>query len=209
MAFNPELGPPNPPTGPLRVAIDAEDPLVRGAIARMVEAAALAIAGDVAEADLVLVDGGPDATRGSARLDALAALERPAVVLVADADHAATALSAGAAGVVAREAGPERIAAALLAAHRGLVVLDGALAPRLLPPRARPRSRTEPEPLTPRELEVLELMAAGLSNRRIARALGITENTAKFHVNAVLGKLDARSRTEAVVLAARKGLVAL
>ncbi|HTN52694.1 MAG TPA: helix-turn-helix transcriptional regulator, partial [Anaeromyxobacter sp.] len=65
------------------------------------------------------------------------------------------------------------------------------------------------EPLTPREAEVLSLLAEGLSNRAIAARLGISEHTAKFHVGAVLGKLGAESRSEAVSLAARLGLVVL
>ena len=65
------------------------------------------------------------------------------------------------------------------------------------------------EPLTPREGQVLGLLAEGLSNRAIATRLGISELTAKFHVNAILGKLGAETRSEAIVLAVRLGLVAL
>ncbi|HLB64703.1 MAG TPA: response regulator transcription factor, partial [Anaerolineales bacterium] len=65
------------------------------------------------------------------------------------------------------------------------------------------------EPLTPRESEVLALLAEGLPNKSIAGRLGITEHTAKFHVNAILRKLGAQSRTEAVVLATRRGLILL
>ena len=65
------------------------------------------------------------------------------------------------------------------------------------------------EPLTPREAEVLQLLAEGLTNRRIAERLGISEHTAKFHVNAILGKLGARSRSEAIAQAARLGLLLL
>ncbi|HZY06001.1 MAG TPA: response regulator transcription factor, partial [Anaeromyxobacteraceae bacterium] len=65
------------------------------------------------------------------------------------------------------------------------------------------------EPLTPRELEVLGLLAEGLPNKAIAARLGISEHTAKFHVNAILGKVGAESRSEAIVRAARLGLVVL
>jgi two-component system, NarL family, nitrate/nitrite response regulator NarL len=65
------------------------------------------------------------------------------------------------------------------------------------------------DPLTPRELEVLRLLSEGLSNKLIAARLGVSEHTAKFHLNAILGKLGAQSRTEAIVQAARLGLVAL
>ena len=65
------------------------------------------------------------------------------------------------------------------------------------------------EELTPRETEVLELMADGLTNKAIAQRLGISDHTVKFHVNAILGKLGAQSRTEAVVRATRLGLLFL
>jgi DNA-binding NarL/FixJ family response regulator len=65
------------------------------------------------------------------------------------------------------------------------------------------------EPLTPRELEVLRLMAEGLPNKGIAQRLEISEHTVKFHVNAILGKLGVESRTEAVVRATRLGLILL
>ena len=65
------------------------------------------------------------------------------------------------------------------------------------------------EPLTARELQVLQLVAQGLPNKGIARRLGISENTAKFHVASLCGKLGASSRTEAVTLAARRGLILL
>ena len=65
------------------------------------------------------------------------------------------------------------------------------------------------EPLTPRELEVLRLMAEGLPNKTIAARLEISEHTVKFHVNTILGKLGVASRTEAVVRATRLGLILL
>jgi DNA-binding NarL/FixJ family response regulator len=65
------------------------------------------------------------------------------------------------------------------------------------------------EPLTPREMEVLQAMADGLSNKQIARQLGISEHTVKYHVNTILGKMGAQSRTEAVVRATRAGVLML
>ena len=65
------------------------------------------------------------------------------------------------------------------------------------------------EPLTPREIEVLELLAEGLSNKGIARRLGISDQTVKFHVSSVTGKLGAHTRTAAVRLAVRRGLITL
>jgi DNA-binding NarL/FixJ family response regulator len=72
-----------------------------------------------------------------------------------------------------------------------------------------PESPPNGDPLTPRELEVLAAMADGASNKAIARRLGISFHTAKFHVAAILTKLDADSRTEAVARAAHLGLVML
>ena len=87
-------------------------------------------------------------------------------------------------------------------------MVDDGLAAQAL----RPRQTVTPalvEPLTPREMEVLQLLAQGLANKAIAERLGISDHTAKFHVNAILGKLDAESRTEAIVQAVRLGLVIL
>jgi DNA-binding NarL/FixJ family response regulator len=83
-------------------------------------------------------------------------------------------------------------------------VFDPAFALRVAPARA-----SLVEDLTPRETQVLQLIAEGKSNKTIARELDISEHTVKFHVNAILGKLNAASRTEAVVLATRLGLVML
>ena len=81
--------------------------------------------------------------------------------------------------------------------------------PRLETPGATPAAQHNDAHLTAREAEVLRHLAAGLTNKAIARALSISEHTAKSHVGAVLAKLGARSRTEAVTAAARRGLLTL
>jgi DNA-binding NarL/FixJ family response regulator len=86
------------------------------------------------------------------------------------------------------------------------VVLDQAAAEPFF---RREAPSTPVDPLTPRELEVLNLLAEGFSNKLIADRLRISEHTVKFHVNAILGKLGAETRTEAVVAAARLGLILL
>jgi len=86
-------------------------------------------------------------------------------------------------------------------------VLEHGFGSLLPPPEARPAITTEA--FTPREREVLALLARGLSNRDIADALEISAHTAKFHVNSILQKLGVERRTEAVVRAARLGLVTL
>jgi DNA-binding NarL/FixJ family response regulator len=131
----------------------------------------------------------------------------PVVALLPAADRAGEALAAGARGALLRDASPARLAAALSAAASGLVVLDAGLARdwvRAAAPAADPGA-----PLTPRELEVLPLLAEGLSNKQIAAQLGIAERTAKFHVESILGKLPAATRAEAVAVAARRGLLAI
>jgi len=102
------------------------------------------------------------------------------------------------------------IVAAIEAAAAGLVVLDAAgvetflTAPR---PGSRGSSETLVEPLTRREVEVLQHVAAGLGNKEVATRLKISEHTVKFHVASLLGKLGAASRTEAVTLGIRHGLI--
>lgn len=128
------------------------------------------------------------------------------VALAGDEELAAQALAAGARGALPRDAGPGRLAAALRAAAQGLVTLDDSFAGALLRPQP-PVPDPLVEPLTPRELEVLQLLAEGLSNKEIGSRLGISESTAKFHVNSILSKLGAQGRTDAVVRAARRGLV--
>lgn len=158
--------------------------------------------GGLSSAELMLWDVGPRAT--SALRTALP--ERiPTLALVRDEEAALELLRAGALGVLLRSALGERLLAALRAVASGLGVFDPALLRTLLAGRAAPQDGL----LTPREVEVLSLMAEGLSNKLIADRLRISEHTAKFHVNAILNKLDAETRTEAVVSAARRGLLML
>ena len=92
------------------------------------------------------------------------------------------------------------------AAHAGEAVLDPQIAARLLASIARPAGEAPADPLTPRESEVLALIAGGLSNKRIARELGIAEKTVKTHVGHVLAKLGVSDRTQAALHAVRAGL---
>lgn len=98
----------------------------------------------------------------------------------------------------------------LMALREGLMVIDPAISVILTPSdEADTRLSATSESLTPREMQVLQHMAAGLPNKQIARILGISPNTVKFHVNAILSKLDAQSRTEAVIRATQLGWVLL
>jgi len=130
----------------------------------------------------------------------------PVVALLPDERGARDALEAGVSGTLLRDLEASRLGAALRAAAEGLVVWDSGLGG---PPSRLPAQPSLLEELTPRETEVLQLLAQGLPNREIATKLGISDHTAKFHVNSILGKLGAETRTEAVVLAARLGLVVL
>jgi DNA-binding NarL/FixJ family response regulator len=203
----------------LRVVLVASDPLARQGLAALLGrepgltvSAQLAAAEDGldrmrGEADAVLLDLGTGPRPPLAGVEQAARSGLPVMVLVHDEDDAAPALASGARAVLFRDATGERLAAALHAVHGGLLVLDQGLAARTLRPRQASSGLVEP--LTPREMEVLQLLAQGLANKSIAGRLGISDHTAKFHVNAILGKLGAQSRTEAIVQAARLGLVIL
>src|SRR5205085_12618833 len=106
--------------------------------------------------------------------------------------------------VLPHDAGTAQIIAAVYAAAAGLTVVPVEDAPAVLPD-----TRTEKlvEPLTARETQVLEMVAEGLSNKEIAARLGISDHTAKFHVNSILAKLNAGTRTEAVMRGIRSGLI--
>ena len=140
----------------------------------------------------------------------------PAVVVmldVADAQATATALRAGARGVLPHDASGEEIVAALVAAAAGLVVLhaDAMHPAAVAAARAAPEPGPNglPPPLTPREIEVLGMLAEGLANKAIAPRLGISEHTVKAHVAAIFAKLHATTRAEAVAIGVRQGLIML
>jgi two-component system, NarL family, nitrate/nitrite response regulator NarL len=131
----------------------------------------------------------------------------PLVALLADGAMAAAVWQTGVRAILPRSAPVATLTAALNAAAANLIVLDAQAASAILvPANGLPDAL---EPLTAREREVLQLMAQGMPNKSIARELTISEHTVKFHVNAILSKFGAQSRTEAVVLASRAGLVLL
>ena len=112
--------------------------------------------------------------------------------------------------ILPRSATPAEIVAAIGAAARGLCVLSPEILARLLtgarPPRQTP-SAPPVQALTPREIEVLTMLAEGMSNKDIARHLDVSDNTFKFHLSSIFGKLGATSRTEAVMVGMRHGFI--
>ena len=146
----------------------------------------------------------------------------PALVVVADLAPADVldAVRAGARAVLPTASGAATVAAAVQAAASGLVALHSADADALLDRAADPRASSEAAAaerrgtpaggvLSVRESEVLALLAEGLANKQIAGRLTISEHTVKAHVAAIFAKLHARTRAEAVVTAARRGLLML
>lgn len=119
------------------------------------------------------------------------------------------AVRAGARGYLLKGAPRAELFAAIRIVHGGGSLLQPLIASRLIA-QAQQAAAPSPalvEPLTPRELEVLGRLAAGQTNRQIAEALVVTERTVKFHVSAILGKLQAANRTEAVAIANARGLL--
>ena len=160
--------------------------------------------------DVVLLDLVMPGLDGVGALRALRERTPSARVLVLSSfgedDRLFAALRGGAAGFLLKDAEPADILRAIRTAHAGHATLSPAVATRVVEQLAdgeRPRAL---EVLTPRELEVLRLLARGRSNKRIALELGVAEKTVKTHVGHVLAKLDLADRTQAALYAVRAGL---
>jgi DNA-binding NarL/FixJ family response regulator len=211
----------------IRVFIVAASPLARGGLENLLATRGASVVGRSAglgslfeqivdvEPDVVLVDASGD--NAEALLDALVSSNLAAettVILLSNHPRpgwTAEALRAGVRAILPSEVSPDQLAAALEAAMAGLVVVHPSeIAVALPAPSAALSPLAElAEPLTPREREVLEMLASGLVNKEIAAKLSISEHTVKFHVASILGKLGAATRTEAVSLGFRRGLVLL
>jgi DNA-binding NarL/FixJ family response regulator len=124
----------------------------------------------------------------------------------ADDERLLGAIRAGAAGYLLKNAEPQEVVRAVRAASAGQTLLDPAVAARVVESIADRDQVAGAESLTPREREVLGLIARGRSNKLIARELGIAEKTVKTHVGHVLAKLGVTDRTQAAVIAVRTGL---
>lgn len=151
------------------------------------------------------------------RLDGVAAmralrerLPRTRVIVLTsflDDDKLLPALRAGAAGYLLKNADPQELVRAVRAAHAGEALLDPVVAARLVETLAADGVEEPLDRLTPREREVLVLIAHGFANKRIAQELALSEKTVKAHVSHVLAKLGVSDRTQAAVFAVRAGLV--
>ena len=160
---------------------------------------------DAFNPDIALWDLGWSPSIVFERLTEYSQAEVSVVALVSHEEHASRARASGARGVLARDVGAAGLQAALTAVAQGMLVLDPELTP--VAPHAPPGDAVEA--LTRRELEVLRLLAEGSPNKAIAYRLDISEHTVKFHVNSIFTKLQAQSRTEAVAIATRLGLILL
>ncbi len=222
----------------LKVLIVADDPLARAGLAAVLTyGAGVIVVGqiegksatpsalDVFRPTVVVWDLGWDPVRGldespAAGLEQLSALadgNLPIVALVSDQRQAVGAWLAGSKGLLLRASPAANLRAAVRAVSQGLMALDPELSTALLSPTERsgggPAVPEVPEliprELTPRETQVLHLLAEGLPNKVIASQLDISEHTVKFHINSIMGKLGAQSRTDAVMRATRSGLILL
>ena len=191
------------------VLVSATSPVIRAGLRATIE--------DLPDFDFAGAVNSSSLASQAAELEAgvvlwqLAAEEEPASILHALRNTPVLVLAqkpsmdlirSGARGVLPVDATPEQIGAALRALATELVVIA---------PEAIHRTQTAPlgSALTARETEVLRMIGAGLANKEIAYRLGISEHTVKFHVSALLGKLGAASRAEAIAIGVRRGIVLL
>jgi DNA-binding NarL/FixJ family response regulator len=206
------------------VLVVAAYPAVRAGLRAMLESAAgiavarestpaVLLSGDGSEsAEVLVVDLGDESRATIGAIDDLFP-QTPAVLLAGDPhDFPEPGGVPAPRAYLLRDATADEISASVQAVARGLIVLDPAVA-RAVPVERRAvfsaAVEEQVEPLTEREREVLGLLALGLPNKAIALRLGISDHTVKFHVGAILAKLGAAGRTEAVMLAARRGLLPL
>ncbi len=213
---------------PIRLLIADDDPVVRNALAAVLAAedqiqiVAHAADGEAAVAlarrhqpDVILMDLGMPRGDGIAATRQIKQERNECAVVVLtihdDDEHLFSAIKAGACGYLLKDAPLEQVAEAVLAAGRGEAAISPALAGRVLAEFARvdqlrAKAKQVFAELTRREMEVLELLAAGLKNKEIAERLYLSEKTVKNHLSSIFLKLQVNDRTEAALLAARHGI---
>jgi DNA-binding NarL/FixJ family response regulator len=164
--------------------------------------------------DVILMDLVMPGTDGLAAIGRIREADPEARILVltsfASAEQVVPAVRAGAAGYLLKDAAPEEVETAIRAVWRGEGLLDSQVTAAVLAEVARPGGRGPDDEalaaLTPREREVLGLLAEGLTNAQLARRLVVSEKTVKTHVSSILAKLRLADRTQAALFAARLGL---
>jgi two-component system response regulator DevR len=165
---------------------------------------------EIERPDVVLMDFRlPDQDGAAATAEIKARRPETQVVMVTSADDEAVllqCLEAGCSGFIPKQRPVRELLEAVRAVHAGEALVSPPMLARLLP-RLRPGHREATSELTPRELDILRLLAEGLSNQVIAERLGITRNTVRNHVQSILAKLEAHSKLEAVATAVREGII--
>lgn len=207
---------------PTRLLIIAADPLIRSALANIAEQSDdLQVVGqaspdaepvemlNVYRPDAIIYDAGWGPSDGLDQIPADWSL--PVILLIPESDEPVSQLlNAGFSGILPRSIGPDRLNAAVQGILNDLTVFDPIFLESMSLIANKPSAEfdlVEVEPLTPREFDVLELLADGLTNREIAAKLGISHHTVKFHLTSLMDKLDVHSRTEAVTTASRLGIL--
>ncbi len=214
-----------------RVVIADDQTLVRGGFRMILGAAGIPVvaeAADGAQAVAEVLKHRPDVVLMDIRMPEMDGLEATRRILASRAgagcriiilttfdldQYVYTALTIGASGFLLKDVSPEQLVAAVRLVREGDALLAPSITRRLIKqfaprPASQPAGQGELSELTPRELEVLQLLARGLSNAELAAQLTLSEATVKTHVARILNKLGLRDRVQAVVLAYETGLAA-
>ena len=213
------------PDGPgeIRILVVDDHPVVRQGLRAFLDTRdGMAVVGEAADGetavteasrlqpDVVLMDLLMPGIGGLEAISRIRAADPAARILVltsfSSADQVVPAVRAGAAGYLLKDASPEEVESAVRAVHRGESRLDPQVTATVLAEVAQPAAGPDQAALatlTPREREVLTLLAEGLTNAQLARRLVLSEKTVKTHVSSILAKLRLADRTQAALFAAR------
>jgi NarL family two-component system response regulator LiaR len=214
-------------TGPIRVFVADDHAIVRKGIAAVLEIVPdIEVVGEAENGrdavhrveqlrpDVILMDLVMPEMDGIEAIRRIKDQQPEARILVlttfAGEDKIFPAVKAGALGYHLKDSHPEELVQAIRQVHHGESSLHPVIARKVLEELSRPSERPPtPDPLTPREVEVLRLVAQGLENPEIAEKLVITEATVRTHISNIVGKLHVASRTQAALYALREGIASL